>query len=350
MKGKQLRKAVLLGMAMSMVVWTTSMAETPVGPITESYNENNKVTQGDVRVENGTESASIQIGHENTQGDVIVNIKTDANGVENGDILLDSDQYGIRTENESTGTIQLDAAGNNTISFADGSGISADSHVDINLTAVGANTIKYTGTGIDHDGINAGAGNTGSIVLKGAKNEIEVLGNDSDGIYTDEDSTSDEIMTATDGDNTITAGNNGIDHRGSGDVILNAENGGNIIHAGEGQTEMEGDGIRIAGEGDVTLNAQYNKITGHDEGIYVAEGADTQVDITATGEIGNIIQGNDNGIEVVGTGMINITAENGTNKIIGGQNGVYASGNASKITVQGKENTIMVNCKMNLNR
>ena len=105
MKEKQLRKAVLLGRAMRMALWTTGMAETPVGPITESYNENNEVTQGDVRVENGTESASIQIGHENTQGDVIVNIKTDANGVENGDILLDSDQYGICTENESTGTI-----------------------------------------------------------------------------------------------------------------------------------------------------------------------------------------------------------------------------------------------------
>lgn len=116
MKGKQLRKAVLLGMAMSMAVWTTGMAATTVGPITETYNENNKTALGNVTVENGAESASIQIGHENTQ-DVIVNIKTEANGAENGDILLKSGQYGIRTENESTGTIQLDAGGNNTISL-----------------------------------------------------------------------------------------------------------------------------------------------------------------------------------------------------------------------------------------
>ena len=67
MKGKQLRKAVLLGMAMSMAVWTTGMAATTVGPITETYNENNKTALGNVTVENDAESASIQIGHENTQ-------------------------------------------------------------------------------------------------------------------------------------------------------------------------------------------------------------------------------------------------------------------------------------------
>lgn len=40
MKGKQLRKAVLLGMAMSMALWTTGMAEYPItGPITDGrYN------------------------------------------------------------------------------------------------------------------------------------------------------------------------------------------------------------------------------------------------------------------------------------------------------------------------
>ena len=145
MKGKQLRNAVLLSMAMSMAVWMTGMAATPVGPITGSYNETNEVTQGDVIVENGTESASIQIGHENTQNDVTINIKTEANGLEDGDILLDSTQYGIRTENGSTGTIQLDAAGNNTISFADGSGISADSGVSIELKAIGNNRITYLG-------------------------------------------------------------------------------------------------------------------------------------------------------------------------------------------------------------
>ena len=96
MKGKQLRKAVLLGMAMSMAVWTTGMAETPVGPITESYNENNEAAPGNVTVENGTESASIQIGHENTQ-DVIVNIKTETNGVEPGDILLWGYSAGVPT-------------------------------------------------------------------------------------------------------------------------------------------------------------------------------------------------------------------------------------------------------------
>ena len=338
MKGKQLRKAVLLGMAMSMAVWTTGMAETPIGPITESYNENNKVTQGDVRVENGTESASIQIGHENTQ-DVIVNIKTEANGAENGDILLKSGQYGIRTENESTGTIQLDAAGNNTISFADGSGISAGSGVSIELKATGDNTITYLDDG-DHDGINAGANNTGGISLQGANNTIKVLGNDSDGIYTDTGSFNQIDLIAKGGSNTITVGNNGIDHRGDGSVKLQAQDGG------EGQAEgaLEGDGIRVAGnrEVTVTLEAQYNEIFGHDEGIYVAEGANTQIDITATGKAGNNIHGNDNGIEVVGTGIVNVSAGQGVNSITANHYGSYAAGTDSKVTLSAKKNKIVV--------
>ena len=47
-------------------------------------------------------------------------------------------------------------------------------------------------------------------------------------------------------------------------------------------------------------SVRLREIFGHDEGIYVAEGANTQIDITATGKAGNNIHGNDNGIEVVG--------------------------------------------------
>ena len=344
MKGKQLRKAVLLGIAMSMAVWTTGMAATTVGPITETYNENNKTALGNVTVENGAESASIQIGHENTQ-DVIVNIKTETNGVEPGDILLDSDQYGIRTENKSTGTIQLDAAGNNTISFADGSGISADSGVNIELKAVGDNVIEYTKNDIDHDGINAGANNTGGITLQGTNNIINVRGNDSDGIYTDKGSSNNTDLIAETGSNRITAGNNGIDHRGDGSVKLQAQYGSNIIHAGEGQAKgaLEGDGIRVAGNGNnVTLDAQYNEIFGHDEGIYVAEGANTQIDITATGEDGNYIKGDDNGIEVVGTGKVSVNAVQGINTITASRFGSFAEGTGSIVTLSAKKNKIIV--------
>ena len=341
MKGKQLRNAVLLGMAMSMAVWTTGMAATTVEPITGTYNENNDAVQGNVTVENGAESASIQIGHENTQEDVIVNIKTEVNGAENGDILLKSDQYGIRTENGSTGTIQLDAAGSNTISFADGSGISAESGVSIELKAIGNNMITYLGDG-DRDGINAGANNTGGISLQGANNIINVLGNDSDGIYTDKGSSNNTDLIAGTGNNKVIAGNNGIDHRGDGTVKLQAHNGSNIIHAGEGQTEMEGDGIRIAGSGEVTLNAQYNEIIGHDEGIYVANGADTIINIMASSEKGNFIQGYDNGIEVVGAGSVSITAEAGINEIEANHYGSYVSGTGSQVKLEATSNKITV--------
>ena len=297
MKGKQLRKAVLLGMAMSMAVWTTGMAAdhsqiTDTETITDSNITvaNNDNDQGAIDIRDGK--------------NVNVSLTTAEGEGENHDIQINSEGYGILTRDNSTGTITLDSLGNNSINFKDGSGISADSGVAIKLEADGDNTIMYTGDG-DHDGINAGANNKGNITLLGTKNEIRVLGNESDGIYTGVGSISDEIMIATDGDNTITAGNNGIDHRGSGDVILTAENGGNIIHAGEGQAEgdLEGDGIRVEGNGDVFLDAKYNKITGHDEGIYT-DVANSQINITSTSidenGIGNYIEGADNGIQIIG--------------------------------------------------
>ena len=334
MKGKQLRKAVLLGMAMSMAVWTTGMAETPVDPITGAYNETIK---GNVIVENGAESASIQIGHENTQ-DVIVNIKTEANGAENGDILLKSGQYGIRTENESTGTIQLDAGGNNTISFADGSGISADSGIRIELRATGDNFITFEGSSTDHDGINAGSNNTGGIALQGTNNVIKVQGNDSDGIYTDTGSKNQTDLIAEGGSNTITAGNNGIDHRGSGNVKLQANNGSNKIFANVG------DGIRIQGDGTATVTGQTNKIEVIDDGLYIHKDSGDTADITltATGSdegIGNYIDGN-NGIHTDGKnkGNITVTANGGKNVIHGKQNAVYASGSGT-ITISAAAKT-----------
>ena len=242
--------------------------------------------------------------------------------------------------------------------FEDGSGISADSGVSIELKAAGDNTITYLGDG-DHDGINAGANNTGGISLQGANNTIKVLGNDSDGIYTDTGSHNNTDLIAESGNNTIIAGNNGIDHRGDGTVKLQAHNGSNIIHAGEGQTGMEGDGIRVAGSGDVTLDAQYNEIIGHDEGIYT-DVANSQINITATGVdengIGNYIKGEDNGIEVVGrkitstspletlegASQVVITAEKGANKIEAGQKGITVNGTNNVVTLNGDTNTIKV--------
>ena len=338
MKGKQLRKAVLLGMAMSMAVWTTGMAaeypqitDSTIPPISEQDTitvVNNDSAQGAIDIRNGQE----------------VNVSLSTVG-ENHDIQLDSLGYGILTQNDAdgnirTGKISLTSAGNNIIDFGDGSGISADSGVSIELKAAGDNTITYLGDG-DHDGINAGANNTGGISLQGANNIINVLGNDSDGIYTDTGSHNNTDLIAESGNNTIIAGNNGIDHRGNGTVKLQAHNGSNIIHAGEGQTGMEGDGIRVAGNGDVTLDAQYNEITGHDEGIYVGSGANATITITATGEKGNYIQGNDNGIEVAGPGVLNITAENGINTIKGNETGSIAS-NGGKVNIDTKNGELVI--------
>ena len=338
MKGKQLRKAVLLGMAMSMAVWTTGMAE-DVPQITTSQT----VTESaeDITVTNTPETGTADSSHGAIDIRDVENIDVSltTNG-EGNSINVNSTGYGILTSGTSTGTITLNSFGDNAILFEDGSGISADSGVSIELKAAGDNTITYLGDG-DHDGINAGANNTGGISLQGANNIINVLGNDSDGIYTDTGSHNNTDLIAESGNNTIIAGNNGIDHRGNGTVKLQAHNGSNIIHAGEGQTGMEGDGIRVAGSGDVTLDAQYNEITGHDEGIYVGSGANATITITATGEKGNYIQGNDNGIEVAGPGVLNITAENGINTIKGNETGSIAS-NGGKVNIDTKNGELVI--------
>lgn len=352
MKHNHLKTAVLLGLAMSLSSYSAGMAAEITGPIvadkTQTYPEDVTITNGN------SDHAAIQIGHKDNETDtpdLEAEISISTSG--SHDITIDSKGYGIRTENDSTGTIQLNSSGNNVIQFGSGSGISADSKVGITLSAAGTNSITYTGTPSgdaetdDHDGINAGANNTGNIALIGDTNTIDVKGSGSDGIYTADGSSSDVTLTAEAGNNTITAGNNGIDHRGSGTVKLQAANGGNLITAGEGQTTPEGDGVRIEGNGKVVLTGQYNTISAADDGLYIKEtsGENASISVTASGAnentgIGNYIEGN-RGI-VAEAGAIDVTAAETTNQIQADVTGVLAKGEGTKVTVTGKNNIITV--------
>ncbi len=329
MKQKNLKRAILLGLAMSVTAYSIGMAEDIKGPISDFSNDTPYSEEVTITNDN-SDHAAIQIGHKDDPNDTPdltadVNIST----AEGHNITIDSEGYGIRTENGSTGTILLNSSGNNTIYFGAGSGISNNANgagsdeisgVNIKLQADGKNSITYDGKILgnkdddDHDGINVGANNTGDIELIGAANEIDVKGDGSDGIYTDTGSESDVTLTAEAENNTITAGNNGIDHRGSGTVTLKAENGGNVITAGKGQTKPEGDGVRIEGNGNVILTGQYNTISAADDGLYIKKtsGENAFISVTASGAdengVGNYIEGN-RGIAAE-AGKINVTGMN----------------------------------------
>lgn len=361
MKHNHLKTAVLLGLAMSLSSYSAGMAAEITGPIvtgtTETYQEDVTITNGN------SDHAAIQIGHKDNgtdTPDLEADISISTSGIH--DITIDSMGYGIRTENDSTGTIYLNSSRDNIIQFGSGSGISNNANgtsgdrngVNIKLQATnGTNSITYTGTPSgdaetdDHDGINAGANNTGNIALIGGTNTINVGGSGSDGIYTADGSSSDVTLTAETGNNTITAGNNGIDHRGSGTVTLQADNGGNLITAGKGQTTPEGDGVRIEGNGNVILTGQYNTISAADDGLYIKEtsGENASISVTASGAnentgIGNYIEGN-RGI-VAEAGAIDVTAAETTNQIQADVTGVLAKGEGTKVTVTGKNNIITV--------
>ena len=261
MKKKELKRAVLLGMAMSMAVWTMGMAaEEPA--ITTDYDKSFSET---VTVKNDNDSeASIKLEDDSSS----VKIKTTG---EESDIILDSEGSGIRTlEGDAEEQVYLDAAHDNQINFGSGNGIYSEDGRHITLEAANDNIIETTTpTTKDNggDGVNVTGG--GKITLTaGHSNTIRVT---SDGIYTSKDSTKDHEYIAKTGNNEITAGNNGIDHRGSGAITLKAENGANII------TTTGGDGVRVDGTGKVILTAQENTITAGDNGIQVGNGGTVQV-------------------------------------------------------------------------
>ena len=93
MKGKQLRKAVLLGIAMSMAVWTTGMAEEIIdnGISGNTYTE--KVVDGNLTINNSSKAAAIWA----SQSGQVFHISAEKAGDEEGNIVLNSNRHGIQT-------------------------------------------------------------------------------------------------------------------------------------------------------------------------------------------------------------------------------------------------------------
>lgn len=341
MKHNHLKEAVLLGLAMEMAACTTGMAKDITGQITDT--SHNGTYSDNVTITNGNSNyAAIQIGHEEDgkpKPDYTANVNIST--TKNHNITIDSEGYGIRTEHASTGTIYLNSSKDNIIQFGSGSGISNNANgtsndgngVNIKLHATnGTNSITYTGTSSgdaktdDHDGINAGANNTGSIELTGDSNEIDVVGTGSDGIYTDTGSNSDVTLTAEAENNTIIAGNNGIDHRGSGEVTLTANEAANDITAGTG-----GDGARIEGNGTITITGKSNRIHAEDDGLNIASNSSGSIKVHSTAA-DNEIHGDNRGIHAVG-GKVTVTADTGKNSV-SGYRGIWAENGTVKIDAE----------------
>ena len=272
MKGKKnLERAIVLGLLLSTSVYGSAWADPAINDDTVDSQPQYKDS---VTIEGDANTSAIEITKDN---EVPVTIKGEES------ITLESGKYGIRLE----------------------------ANRDITLNAGGDNVIKVTANSTDDeigDGINVTENAGGTITLNGANNTIAVEGEHSDGIYTAAGSATNIGLVAAAGSNTITATNNGIDHRGNNTITLEANGGSNIIQA------TNGDGIRVEGTGTVEFNAQNNEITA-----------------------------GDNGIQVEGGGSVNITANSGSNTITAITNGIYASGANSAVDLTGKTNVITVN-------
>lgn len=274
---KNLERAIILGLILSTGVYGSAWAE---NPITEDSTINSPYT-GDVTFQGDNDTSAIEIT------DKKVTIET-TNG---GTIKLDSEKYGIRLE--GNGSVTLKPTGDNII------------------------TVTTNNTSPDDvgDGINVTKDAAGTITLNGGNNTITVTGEHSDGIYTAEGNNTKIEMNANSGDNTINADNNGIDHRGDNTITLKAENGSNIIKT------TAGDGVRVDGIGNVTLTAKENTINAGDNGIQsetqgtisiISTNGDNNINAATTAievSYGNVIVNSNNDV--------NLNTENFNGKDVG---------------------------------
>ncbi|PAV38727.1 hypothetical protein CJ260_07940 [Megasphaera sp. ASD88] len=318
MKGKQLRKAVLLGMAMSMAVWTTGMAQ-EIGVITEAgqvhspYDTSVEMTNDDPR------QAAIQVT------DQQFSIET-TNGVH--DITIESAGSGIRTENGES-DIELKSSGDNIIHFdnsaeSDGDGITVEDNSKVTLHA--ENGMNEISSQIKQDGVGDGVrieGN-GQVEVNGRYNTISV---GDDGLYIHEISNANSKIeiTATSADangvgNTIN-GKNGIHTDGAGTVNVISTDGGNVIHGTQ-------NAVYASGSGTITISATANN-TG--EGIsWLADYEDYN----------NILTSGGNGVYSDNTGTTNVIADH-DNIIAGTTNGIWSDKAAGTINVTAGNNNII---------
>lgn len=304
MKGKKnLERAIILGLILSTGVYGSAFA---INRIVDDYDQTFDTS---ITVE-GANSSAIEID------DKEVKITTTDNT--DGTIKLDSNKYGIHLDGNST--VILDAAQDNKIVVR----LSDDDADGINVVDRANGTITFNANG---------------------SNIIEATGLGTDGIYTDSGNNTKVDFTATNGSNEITAGNNGIDHRGDNNITLIADKGGNIIDAGNAYKKAEGDGVRIEGNGKVKLDGKYNSITASDTGLYIhkdsSDNADADIELIAKGTdednngYGNYIE------SIYGSGVqnddekgkITVQADSGSNYIKGKVNAVYNNGSGT-ITIQ----------------
>lgn len=298
---KNLERAIILGLILSTGVYGSAFA---INRIVDDYDQTFDTS---ITVE-GANSSAIEID------DKEVKITTTDNT--DGTIKLDSNKYGIHLDGNST--VILDAAQDNKIVVR----LSDDDADGINVVDRANGTITFNANG---------------------SNIIEATGLGTDGIYTDSGNNTKVDFTATNGSNEITAGNNGIDHRGDNNITLIADKGGNIIDAGNAYKKAEGDGVRIEGNGKVKLDGKYNSITASDTGLYIhkdsSDNADIELIAKGTDEDNN---GYGNYIEsIYGSGVqnddekgkITVQADSGSNYIKGKVNAVYNNGSGT-ITIQ----------------
>ena len=280
---------------------------------------------------------------------------------ENGQNSIYGEKYGIRAGDEdSTGklesSIKVEATkGNNVINvkgFYDSNGFDKDSG----------------------DGINVTANSTGTIALTANKGNNEINAID-DGIYVDTGSTKKVTLTAE--NNTITAGNNGIDYRGSDDgepengvelLEIKATTGANIIKAGVSKVlgnpvgtddnedgyrdDKDGDGIRTQGRnGTVEVTAgTYNDIAVRDTGLYIDDESDnSKISLTANGtkeeteNYSNRISAQENGVQIDGTNSeIDVKSVSAGNIINAKNIAVYNTGNNSAINIDANSSNMLI--------
>lgn len=328
---KNLERAIVLSLLMSSSIYGTVFAEDAeeIGAIVDDT-ELEDTYDNDVIVNAGDKSA-IELESKEKE---INSSKT---------ITLNSKKYGIRTEGENTNVILISGEGNS-----------------INIKGIYNNGQLTDSSG---DGINVTSSSSGTIVLTANKgnNEIKVV---DDGIYVDKNSSKKITLTSgstdnnitTIGNNEITAGNNGIDYRGSvstskvDTVVMEVKaTGANIIKAGVSEVlgvtvgkdenddgyrdNTDGDGIRTEGStGTVKVEAgTYNEIDVRDTGLYIKNSENgSKIDLIANGAkdgtFGNSIYAQENGVQINSNNkndVINVDAKQYGNSIIAEKNAVY---------------------------
>ena len=212
-KKAALRRAVLIGLALSATMWTTGMAETI--NINRDYGEEYNKPGETITISGGADTAIKQT--ESQEGSLAITSQ--------GNTISSDDKVAIQINGKPADdkdyTLKIDAGtGKNTITS-------------------GAN-----------DGISSNNGNT-VLSLAGAGNEINAA---KDGIVVSGSGARSNITVDADGEagNIITAGANGLTVSGGGNFVsLKAENGNTIFAGQDGITVEEGGYALIEAEGGV---------------------------------------------------------------------------------------------------